>query len=422
MSPSSDPAGGRGTGPATASASRAESTDPVRALLLRGGRVAGPTGTAVRDVLVVGAQVVAVDADLPGVRLPGVPVTEVDLAGRLVLPALVDQHSHPTGGGGGGGPHTQNLPIRFEQYTTAGIGTVVGCLGHDTVVRTHEALLARVRALRAQGLTGYLFTGEIGHPPATLTGDVRRDLALFDEVRGVKAAVGEVGAVGTVDELRRLAGAVARGSRTGGKPPVLHLHLGPDRRGVDLVARAVADGLVPAAMVTVTHVNWNPDVLAAAIDLAHAGVGVDVTACIRPDYFPGAVPPHRAVAELLDRVPVEQVTVTSDAGGAHPHDGALVPHRPVLLLDVLRHCLADRVAPPHLLAAVFAGNAARRLGLTGVGTVTPGGRADLLVVDGSGREPITLLLGGRTVVEAGVPTVTDPVGDPPAPDPVEAPV
>ncbi|MFG1804143.1 hypothetical protein ACGFI4_28745 [Micromonospora carbonacea] len=400
MSPSSEPA--------------------VRALLLRGGRVAGPSGTAVRDLLVVGAHVLTVDADLPDVHLPGVPVTEVDLRGRLVLPALVDQHSHPTGGGGGGGPHTQNLPILFEQYTTAGIGAVVGCLGHDTVVRTHEALLARVRALRAQGLSAYLFTGEIGHPPATLTGDLRRDLTLFTEVRGVKAAVGEVGAVGTVDELHRLAGAVARGSRTGGKPPALHLHLGADPRGAALVGRAVADGLLPAAMVTITHVNWNPEVLAAATDLARTGVHVDVTACILPEYFPGAVPPHRAVAELLDRVPVEQITVTSDAGGSHPHEGALVPHRPVLLLDVLRRCLAERVAAPHLLGAVFAGNAARRLGLTGVGVVTPGARADLLVVDESGREPISLVLGGRFVVEAGIPLVTDPIGGGPAPEPMEA--
>ncbi|MEH1014006.1 hypothetical protein V6U90_12965 [Micromonospora sp. CPCC 206060] len=387
------------------------SSESSSALVLRGGLVAGPERTVPADVLVIGAHVVAVAADLSGVRIPGVVVTEHDVRGRLVLPALVDQHSHPTGGGGGGGPHTQNLPILFEQYTSAGIGTVVGCLGHDTVVRTHEALLTRVRALRMQGLNGYLFTGEIGHPPGTLTGDIRRDLALFDEVRGVKAAVGEVGALRTVDQVQHLAGAVARGSRTGGKPPVLHLHLGADPRSVALVAAAVADGTVPASMVTVTHVNWNAEVLAGAAELAQAGVNVDVTACIAPAYFPGAVPPHRAVAQLLDQVPgAQQVTVTSDAGGSHPHGATLVPHRPVLLLDVLRRCLADRVAPAHLLAGVFAGHAARRLGLAGAGTLVPGARADIVVIDEHGQGPISMFLGGRLVVDGGTPTVTDPVG------------
>ncbi|NLU78497.1 hypothetical protein HCA58_08915 [Micromonospora sp. HNM0581] len=396
------------------------SEPPITALVLRGGQVATEHGTARADVLVVGDRIATVDADLGRIDLPGVPVVEHDVTGKLVLPALVDQHSHPTGGGGGGGPHTQSLPILFDRYTIAGIGTVVGCLGHDTVVRGHETLLARVHALRAQGLNAYLFTGEIGHPPRTLTGTIRRDLALFTEVRGVKAAVGEVGAVGTVDELRLLAGEVARGSRTGGKPAVLHLHLGAEPAAVTLISRAVADGTVPAAMLTVTHVNWNPRVLAAATDLAHCGVNVDVTACITPDYFPGAVPPHRAVAELLEQVPADQITVTSDAGGSHPHDGTLVPHQPALLLDVLRRCLAERIVPAHVLAGIFAGHAARRLGLTGIGACVPGSRADLLVLDDTGQHPISLLLAGRLVVRCGVATVTDPVGEAISPETAEA--
>lgn len=367
--------------------------------LLRGARVCGPSGVPeVGDVLLAGTAIAAVAPDLGSV--PGaLPVAEVDVSGHLLLPSFVDQHSHPTGGGGGGGPETLSSPIPFAEYVAAGIGTVVGCSGNDSVVRRPEALLARVKGLRRLGLNAHLLTGEIGYPPETITGSIRRDLALIDEVRGVKAAVGGRGSIVRRRQLADLAGEAARGSRSAGKAPLLHLHLEPDVASIRLVARAVAHGDVAPETVTVTHVNWNDAVLDEAIGLAERGVNLDVTACIRPEYFPGTIDPLVALRALLDQVDPARVTISSDAGGNHPGpDGTLVLHQPGLLADVFASGLRTGLLTVPELVQVFSTNPAARLGLTDVGAVRVGARADVLLVDpGSGRIG-TAYLGGRRVV------------------------
>jgi dihydropyrimidinase len=63
----------------------------VADLLITGGTVVTPTGTRVADVLVSGEQIQAVDADLAGL-VEGAPI--VDARGLLVLPGLIDVHTH----------------------------------------------------------------------------------------------------------------------------------------------------------------------------------------------------------------------------------------------------------------------------------------------------------------------------------------
>ncbi|UUW90149.1 amidohydrolase family protein [Pimelobacter simplex] len=386
--------------------------------LLRGAQVCGPSGVPeVGDVLLVGTAIAAVARDLGGV--PGaLPVAEVDAAGHLLVPSFVDQHSHPTGGGGGGGPETLSFPIPFERYAAAGIGTVVGCSGNDSVVRRPEALLARVKGLRRLGLNAHLYTGEIGYPPETITGSIRRDLALVDEVRGVKAAIGGRGSIVRRSQLADLAGEAARGSRSAGRAPVLHLHVEPDVASIRLVARAIAHGDVAPETVTVTHVNWNDAVLDEAIGLAEQGVNVDVTACIRPEFFPGTIDPLVALRALLDQVDAARVTISSDAGGNHPDGpgghGALVMHQPDLLADIFAAGLRTGLLAVPELVRVFAANPAARLGLTDVGAVRVGARADVLLVEADSGRIASAYLAGRRVVAAGQPVVRDQAQNLPA--------
>lgn len=379
-------------------------------VLVRGGRVHTPQGTEVRDVLIVHDQIVAVAADLSGVALPGVVIYEIDAAGQDVFAGLVDQHCHPTGGGGGQGPASQNLPLMFEEFTTAGITSLVGVLGHDTVVRTPQSLLARVRALQSQGLRAAMLTGQISAPPATVTGQVSSDIALVSDVRGLKVAIGELGAINTVRELVDLAAAVAAGARTAGRPGVVHLHIGSDPACLDLVEQAVTRHAVPAAMLTITHVNWNPAVLERSIELAALGINLDVTACITPDYFAGTVAPHEALAALVAAVPLGQLTASSDSGGSHPGPDGLVVHTPGLLLEVALRCLADGLLTGPQVAAIFSANPADRNSLVGAGHIEPGAHGDLVLVDPvKGAASATVILSGRLVVVAGTATVLDPL-------------
>lgn len=379
-------------------------------LLVRGGRVHTPDGSELRDILVLGGRIVAVEPSIPSVDIAGVLVPQLHVTGLDVFAGMVDQHCHPTGGGGGQGPASQNLPLMFEEFTTGGITSLVGVLGHDTVVRNPESLLSRVRGLRAQGLHASMLTGEISAPPVTLTGDVRRDVALIAEVRGLKIAIGELGAVSSSRQLADLAAAVAAGSRTAGKPGVVHIHIGADPACLDLVEQAVTEHRVPAGLLTITHVNWNAEVLGRSIELARLGVNLDVTACITPDYFAGTVAPDAALKALVAAVPLGQLTASSDSGGSHPHGGGLVVHTPGLLLDVALSCLGDGLLTGPEVAAIFAANPAVRNGLADIGHIAPGAHGDLLVVDPvHGRSSATVVLGGRVVVADGTATVTDPL-------------
>ena len=60
---------------------------------------------------------------------------------------------------------------------------MVGLLGTDGITRSVENLLAKVKALREEGITAYCLTGSYGWPSVTVTGDpeegycvCRRDL------------------------------------------------------------------------------------------------------------------------------------------------------------------------------------------------------------------------------------------------------
>jgi beta-aspartyl-dipeptidase (metallo-type) len=400
---------------------RSDGSETARLTLhrIRGGRVVGLSDGRDEecpvDILTLASSTTSLilgeGARTADLRLEDCTVGDIDARDCLVFPALVDAHAHPTGGGGAGGPQTLARPILLEEFLRAGIGTVVGCLGNDTTVRSPAALISRTRALRLLGLNAFAMTGEIGSPPVTITGSTRGDLALIEEVRGVKAAIGELGAVASAERLRDLAAEVVRGSRTGAKKPLLHLHVGNDAACLGIVETAVAQLGVPGSMIVLTHVNWNEEVLQRSARLAQEhDVNLDVTATIRPDFFDGVVDPARALTWLLAELGgPDRVTMSSDAGGSHAAGDRLVPHRPMVLLDALRDALASTGSPSDVVATVTS-NPARRLGLPS-SRLAPGCPADLLIVPRDPARPITTLLAGQLVVDAGDVLRRDPLAE-----------
>jgi beta-aspartyl-dipeptidase (metallo-type) len=380
-------------------------------MVLTGGRVVGEGEELDGEVVVVGSHVVAVGPAAAGVVPAGARSQVVDCSGAIVMPAIVDGHCHPLGGGGGGGPQTQSLPLLLEDFWVAGVGCVVGVLGHDTVTRSLESLLVRVRALRLLGLPAFALAGEIAFPSASLTGSCSRDLSLIDHIVGVKTSLGEAVSPRTPEHLLGLYADVVRGARSAGKRTHLHLHLGEDADALELVERVLETGRVDPSHLTLTHVNWNESVLDRAGRLMAQGVQVDVTACITPEYFPGSVEPSAAVEHLLQRDPAGSgVSVSSDAGGSHVADGRLLLHEPMLLLGVLRRLLAAGTVSPTVLGRVFAGTTVRRLGLPSASAVVPGANASLVVVPRDGVGPISLVVEGTLVVDNGASVSTDPIG------------
>src|SRR3954454_14914381 len=92
----------------------------------------------------------------------------IDATGCAVVPGLIDVHEHLIGGSGERGFHSQTPEIYLHELVEGGITSVVGCLGVDTGTKLMPALLAKVKGLRAEGLSAWLYTGGYTVPPVTL--------------------------------------------------------------------------------------------------------------------------------------------------------------------------------------------------------------------------------------------------------------
>lgn len=358
--------------------------------LLRNADVYAPEALGHRDVLVAGGRIVWMGERAP-VLPPELGVAERDLAGRRLIPGLVDCHVHLTGGGGEAGPESRVPSLPLSAITSAGVTTVVGVLGTDDVTRDTASLLAAARALTAEGITACCYTGGYHLPPVTLTGSVRGDVAQVHEIVGV----GEVAIADhrssqpTLDEVLRLAAEAHVGGMMSGKAGIVHLHLGDGPRGLALVREALAHSELPITVFHPTHVNRRKALFEEALAFARDGGTIDVTC------FPVADDEDAWSAEVaIERawaagVPTDRITASSDGGGCLPRfgpDGRVsgyeVGHLGALLVTV-RALLARGRGLDQALAP-FTSNPAALLRLPRKGRIAVGTDADLVVLDERG--------------------------------------
>lgn len=114
-------------------------------ILIKNADVYAPEHLGTRDIFLAGGKIVAM-AEKLDVTLPDLEV--IDAAGYIVAPGLVDQHIHITGGGGEGGWHSRCPELVFSELVKAGVTTFLGVSGTDSMTRSVENLLAKVRGLK----------------------------------------------------------------------------------------------------------------------------------------------------------------------------------------------------------------------------------------------------------------------------------
>jgi len=373
--------------------------------LVRGGEVFAPEPLGRRDVLLAGGVIEAVAE--PG-RIGGVgPGLEVvDAAGMHVVPGLIDPHVHILGGGGEGGPATRAPEIRIEDIVASGVTTVGGCLGTDGVTRHMTSLLAKARALEAEGVSTFIFSGSYEVPVQTLTGSVRSDLVLVDKVLGAgEIAVSDHrSSQPTFDEIARLAAECRVGGLLGGKAGILHLHLGDGPRGLELLFRLVRETEIPVTQVIPTHMTRNRRLFEQGLDWVAAGGSIDVT--VGPD--PGPEDPDVAFEELIAAfgergLPLTRITASSDSNGSMPvfdAEGRLVRLTIATETDLLRmlgKTVAKGLMPLETALRIFSTNAAEFYKLGRKGRIEAGGDADLLLLD-SGLGLVDVFARGRRLM------------------------
>ncbi|MDN8601354.1 beta-aspartyl-peptidase [Citrobacter sp. S2-9] len=368
--------------------------------LLQGAHLFAPEDRGICDVLLANGKIIAVDTAIPTDIIPD--CTVIDLRGRILCPGFIDQHVHLIGGGGEAGPTTRTPEVTLSRLTEAGITTVVGLLGTDSVTRHPESLLAKTRALNEEGITAWMLTGAYHVPSPTITGSVEKDVALIDRVIGVKCAVSDHRSAAPGDyQLASMAAQSRVGGLLGGKPGVSVFHMGSSKKGLQPLYDILENSDVPMGKLLPTHVNRSEYLFDQALAFALKGGTIDITSGI-----PGPVTPAEGIARAVKAgVPLAQVTLSSDGNGSQPlFDAAgnltgigvagfdsLLQTLHALVNDY-GFTLTDALRPLTTSVATF-------LNLSGKGEILPGRDADLLVMTPELRIEQVYAHGKRMVVD-----------------------
>jgi len=318
-------------------------------LVLRGGTISGRTG----DLWISG----------PRIARPGDATREIDVAGKLVVPGLIDMHAHVFAGQDLGvdpdvvGP--ANGTTTFIDTGTAGAHTF-GAFRRGTI----ERAVPRIRAflnISTIGITSMLLAGEaetLAYCDVDACVGAAREHA--DRILGVKvrASANVVGANGDEPLLRARAAADKLG-----RP--LMVHIGEAPSGIETVLAHLGSGDV------LTHCfsGWRDNGLldadgrirASVLEAQQRGVIFDVGHGMRS--FDSEV-----ARALLDQGFAPD-TISSDV---HAYTQARLP-------EVLSKFLALGLSLDEVIARATSGPA-RALGMVG-GTLQPGEPADVAVLE-----------------------------------------
>ncbi|WP_462281432.1 beta-aspartyl-peptidase [Salinivirga cyanobacteriivorans] len=355
-------------------------------ILIKNAEVFAPEATGIKDVLLAGGKIIAIEDEITTGSLDA---EVIDAHGLKLTPGFIDAHVHIAGAGGEGGPATRTPEIPLSQLLEAGVTTVIGCLGTDGMTRSIESVLMKVKALRNEGMSAWMYSGAYQVPTPTLTGDVGRDVALLDEVIGI----GEIAlsdhrsSTPTTPELIKLAAHARVGGMLGGKAGIVNIHMGDAKNPFRPIYDAIEQSELPIKQFYPTHCNRNDYIFEDAKVYGKKG-WVDITTSSYP-YFPEyEVKPSKAVSEFLKAgVPENHITFTSDANGSLPdfdEQGNLVKLEkglPMANLTELRDTVLDEKVPLDVALKVLTSNPASALKLNQKGKIAPNADADLLLMN-----------------------------------------
>jgi beta-aspartyl-dipeptidase (metallo-type) len=371
--------------------------------ILRNVHVYSPEDLGTQDILIVGQQIhhVGGDYDLWS-KLPG--TEEIDGKGRLLVPGFIDSHVHILGGGGGAGFGSRGPETSFSETVLAGTTTVVGVVGLDQEGRDLKTLYAKTKSLEFRGITAKMFTCGFD-TEVTITGGIKSDIYLIDNVIGAKCCISDRrGAQTTYDELKKAMAAAAVGGLLSRKAGVLHIHMGDAPAGLTPVIEAQQETGVLIKCVVPTHINRNELLMEQGLVWAKSGGVLDLTPCISPPDFKRATKTAKAVVALQKAgVPIEQITISTDANGVHTiHGFERMARNPMDLMykEFLDMIDGEGISLTDSLKCV-ATNPARVLRLEQKGKIAPGMDADLLLMDPDSLEIKMVMAMGVKLAENG---------------------
>ena len=372
-------------------------------LLIRGAEVYAPEYLGKKDVLVAGGKIERIADHLPDYE--GAEV--IDGEGKILTPGIIDRHVHITGGGGEGSFHTQAPPVQLSRLLLGGVTTVVGVLGTDGISRSVENLVAKAKSLKEEGISAYCCCGAYGYPGPTITGSISKDIMFVNEILGLKLAVSDHRAPNiSVEELIRLGSDVRTAGMLSGKPGLITLHMGDDKRALEPVFEALERTSIPIKTFQPTHVGRSAKLQDDAFRFAKMGGTIDITCGQSESKFKAVAASLKKAAE--EQVPMEKITISSDGQGSwsnYDADGKLT-EMGVSDVDTIYRQIVYEVKNENmpLAEALTFGtsNVAKALELCPKkGAVQEGSDGDLLLMNGD----LTLdavIAGGAVMMKDGV--------------------
>lgn len=368
-----------------------------------------PEHIGLNDIAISGGKIISVAKSIQ-IQGQGLDMTIVDLEGKRLIPGLIDAHVHICGGGGEGGYKTRTPELRLSDMVSAGVTTVVGCLGTDGVARSVENLVAKAKGLKEEGVSAYCYTGSYSLPLTTLTGDIRKDIMMVEEIVGIgEVAISDhrSSAPGVL-ELAKVVSESRLGGILSGKSGVVNMHLGDGKQLLDPIYEVMKNSNIPVTQFLPTHINRNHDLFEAGIRHAQNGGYIDITTSTTPLFIEyGEVAAPEALKRLLEAgVSFENVTMTSDGQGSLPsfdEEGVLnglTVGSQLSLFDAVYNAYTHHEVPLEEGLRTITSSPASILKLSGKGHIDAGMDADIVVLDQSGRIDSVMAL-GRWMMQDG---------------------
>jgi beta-aspartyl-dipeptidase (metallo-type) len=258
-----------------------------------------------------------------------------------------------------------------------------------------------------EGISSYIYCGSYQFPMATVTGSVRKDIALIPKVIGVgEIAVSDHrSSQPTFEDLCRVAAEARVGGMVGGKAGIVHLHMGSGSRMLDPILRIVKETEIPIGQFLPTHVTRTESLLKQAIQFAKMGGNIDFTVKGRDLSFP--LTTARALNMALEGgVSIDQITLSSDSNGSMPvfdEKGRMIK---IAVGDIQklheewRDLVKEGFALEDILRLVTS-NPAKRAGIfPNKGTLEDGKDADLLILNDA-LEIESVIARGQMMIHRG---------------------
>lgn len=378
--------------------------------LIRQAEVYAPEYLGKKDILVINDKIVAIEDQISG-GFDQLTIEEIDGSSLIATPGFIDCHFHILGGGGEGGYQNRTPEVTLSQLTTAGVTTVVGCLGTDGVGRDMVALISKAKGLEAEGISTYVYDGSYRLPLDPVTDSLIKDFLTIDKVIGIgEIAVSDHrSSQPSFEEFTRAVADARVGGMLSGKAGIINVHLGGGKRQYELLLRTVEETEIPISQFLPTHANRTSELFEASIAFAKMGGTIDFTASEDPDFWEredDEVRFSKGLKRLLDEgIGLDQFTMTSDGQGSLPYFdennqfiGLGVGSSRALMVGIKEAVQVEQI-PLEIALRAITYNPAKILKLAQKGRIAPGMDADLCLLNKDTLDVETVIAKGKVMVD-----------------------